>query len=114
MRHSTQQRHRHSAAALLLVAVQHALAKTPLPCGENVVFLDLGANDGQSLTWFRKHWAPASKRKFTDVFAFEMNPVFADGLRQLLKPWDGTLIAAAAWTSDGTLTANSISCAALP
>ena len=79
---------------------------TALPCGENRAFVDLGANDGQSLSWFAKHIAPRAPSKFTSVTAFEMNPVFAPVLTQLLQPWGGTLEAAAAWTADGSLSAN--------
>jgi len=78
---------------------------TALPCGQNRAFVDLGANDGQSLTWFAKHIAPKSESKFTSVAAFEMNPVFAPVLKPLLQPWGGTLEAAAAWTAEGTMTA---------
>ena len=81
-------------------------AATALPCGQRRAFIDLGANDGQSLTWFAKHWAPRAQSKFTAVFAFEMNPVFVPVLKALLQPWSGELVAAAAWTSDGTLVAN--------
>ena len=35
-----------------------------------------------------------------------MNPVFAPVLHTLLRPWGGTLVAAAAWTSDGSMVAN--------
>jgi hypothetical protein len=77
-----------------------------LPCGQNRAFLDLGANDGQSLTWFARHWAPKSSSRFTSVTAFEMNSVFQPVLQALLKPWDGTLVAAAAWIVDGSMQAN--------
>lgn len=80
------------------------LFATSLPCGENRAFIDLGANDGQSLQWFGKHWA--TQNKINAVTAFEMNGVFADPLRQLLKPWNGALEAAAAWTVDGDMPAN--------
>lgn len=76
-----------------------------LPCSQNHVFVDLGANDGQSLTWFARHWVPRAVSKFTSVVAFEMNPVFAPVLQTLLKPWGGELVAAAAWTSDGSMAA---------
>lgn len=77
-----------------------------MPCGQNRAFLDLGANDGQSLTWFARHWAPKSSSRFTSVTAFEMNSVFQPVLQALLKPWDGTLVAAAAWIVDGSMQAN--------
>ena len=92
------------SAAILLAAI--ASASTTQPCGSNVAFVDLGANDGQSLTWFRQHWAPRSPKAFTDVVAFEMNPHFEPVLRTLLQPWGGTLVPAAAWTSNGSLNAN--------
>ena len=77
-----------------------------LPCGQNRAFVDLGANDGQSLKWFGKNWAPKAPSKFTAVYAFEMNPAFAPALQQLVKPWNGELVPAAAWTVDGSMTAN--------
>lgn len=82
------------------------LAALGLPCGQNRAFVDLGANDGQSLTWFGQHWAPRAPTRFTSVTAFEMNPVFEPVLRSLLRPWGGTLVSAAAWTSDGSMVAN--------
>jgi FkbM family methyltransferase len=94
-------------ASCLLSLQQLAATATPSrPCGSNVAFIDLGANDGQSLTWFKRHWAPRSARAFNDVVAFEMNPHFAPVLQALLKPWNGLLMPAAAWTSDGSLSAN--------
>ena len=98
-------RSRTSPRLLLLVALRSA-AVVALPCGENRAFVDLGANDGQSLTWFAKQWAPRAKGKFTSVTAFEMNAVFAEPLRMLLAPWGGSLEMAAAWTADGSMTAN--------
>lgn len=68
--------------------------------------LPVGANDGQSLTWFQKHWAPLSPRPFTSVTAFEMNSVFDPVLKTLLARWNGDLVTAAAWTSDGFMQAN--------
>lgn len=76
-----------------------------LPCGKRRAFVDLGANDGQSLEWFRKHWEPRAPAAFTTVVAFELNPVFAPVLRGLLARWEGTLVGAAAWTSDGEMAA---------
>ena len=66
----------------------------PGGCGARKVFVDLGANDGQSLRWFaRRHFQPpaagsgrsaaarfASSAPFTAVVLFEMNPAFEAAL----------------------------------
>ena len=54
-----------------------------LPCGSNRAFVDLGANDGQSLAWFERNLlrSSASTSPYTSVTAFEMNPHFQEPLR---------------------------------
>ena len=53
-----------------------------LPCGKNRAFVDLGANDGQSLSWFEAELLHRSPTPYTSVTAFEMNPAFEAVLRQ--------------------------------
>ena len=64
---------------------------SPGGCGARKVFVDLGANDGQSLRWFaRRHLQHAgssnsgggstSSAPFTSVVLFEMNPAFEAAL----------------------------------
>ena len=56
-----------------------------LPCGKNRAFIDLGANDGQSLSWFEAELLHRSPTPYTSVTAFEMNPAFEAVLRQTLS-----------------------------
>ena len=87
-------------------------AITTRPCGQNHVFLDLGANDGQSLVWFHKHIMPqAAQRPYTSTVAFEMNALFTPALDKVLKQLRAsglgtTLELGAVWTADGVMTAN--------
>ena len=74
-------------------------------CGERRVFLDLGANDGQSL----RRVVRASATPYTDVVLFEMNEHFHPTLRALLDALPAStrtsLQHAAAWVSDGAMDA---------
>ena len=73
-------------------------------CGSRRVFVDLGANDGQSLLWFEK--TMHQKAPFTDVWAFEMNPSFRAPLTAILARFPKAgLEQAAAWTQDGAMSA---------
>jgi hypothetical protein len=78
-----------------------------LPCGSNRVFIDLGANDGQSLTWFEQRLLRRANTPYTAVYAFEMNPYFECPLRTVLARLPGgSLEHAAAWVKEGTMEAN--------
>ncbi|KAL3928909.1 MAG: hypothetical protein SGPRY_002192 [Prymnesium sp.] len=79
-------------------------------CGSRRAFVDLGANDGQSLGWFeRNHLKPSSP--YTAVYAFEMNPYFEPSLRASLSRLPGgQLERAAAWVRDGTMQAHMQAC----
>ncbi|KAL1500037.1 hypothetical protein AB1Y20_012714 [Prymnesium parvum] len=78
-----------------------------LPCGSNRAFIDLGANDGQSLTWFERKLLHQTRVPYTAVYAFEMNPYFEEPLQLVLRRLpNGELVRAAAWTRDGTMEAN--------
>ena len=73
-------------------------------CGAAKAFVDLGANDGQSLQWFRRNWAEpaAAASPYTFVAAFEMNSYFSPVLRDELARWPASeLMVGAAWTTDG-------------
>ena len=68
---------------MIVLFLSSALA---LPCGQNREFIDLGANDGQSLSWFKTNWMQqAGAKRYTGVTAFEMNPVFEPVLQSWLK-----------------------------
>ena len=72
-----------------------------LPCGKNRAFVDLGANDGQSLSWFEAELLHRSPTPYTSVTAFEMNPAFEAVLRQTLSRLPaGRLEKAAAWVEE--------------
>ena len=75
-------------------------------CGSRRAFLDLGANDGASLSRFRSDLQPRAATPYTHVVAFEMNSAFRDVLLEALRPLHGTLEMAAVWISDGTMIAN--------
>ena len=79
-------------------------------CGETHAFVDLGANDGQSLQWFRRNWAApaaAAAQPYNFVAAFEMNSHFSPVLRTELARWpDSALMIGAAWTTDGDMDAS--------
>jgi hypothetical protein len=67
-------------------------------CGARRAFIDLGANDGQSLRWFER--TLAARSAFTSVTAFEMNSAFEPALRAILTRLPGgTLQRAAAWSA---------------
>jgi FkbM family methyltransferase len=83
-----------------LPAIDHTI------CGSRRAFLDLGANDGQSLARFHSDWQPRAATPYTHVVAFEMNSAFRDVLLEALRPLQGTLEMAAVWISDGTMIAN--------
>ena len=79
-------------------------------CGETHAFVDLGANDGQSLQWFRRNWAApaaAAAQPYNFVAAFEMNSHFSPVLRTELARWpDSALMIGAAWTTNGDMDAS--------
>lgn len=75
-------------------------------CGSQHAFIDLGANDGQSLLRFQRDWLTRTKVPFTSIHAFEMNSLFVPSLEAVLRPMKGRLILGAAWTADGTTTAS--------
>lgn len=75
-------------------------------CGTRHAFLDLGANDGQSLGKFRRDWLPLARGPYTHVVAFEMNTFFRHALQAALQPLTGELVEGAVWTTDGSMTAN--------
>ena len=78
-----------------------------LPCGKNRAFIDLGANDGQSLSWFEAELLHRSPTPYTSVTAFEMNPAFEAVLRQTLSRLPaGRLEKAAAWIEEGSMEAH--------
>ena len=78
-----------------------------LPCGKNRAFIDLGANDGQSLSWFEAELLHRSPTPYTSVTAFEMNPAFEAVLRQTLSRLPaGRLERAAAWVEEGSMEAH--------
>ena len=78
-----------------------------LPCGKNRAFIDLGANDGQSLSWFEAELLHRSPTPYTSVTAFEMNPAFEAVLRQTLSRLPaGRLEKAAAWIEEGSIEAH--------
>ena len=78
-----------------------------LPCGKNRAFVDLGANDGQSLSWFEAELLHRSPTPYTSVTAFEMNPAFEAVLRQTLNRLTaGRLEKAAAWVKEGSMDAH--------
>ena len=78
-----------------------------LPCGKNRAFVDLGANDGQSLSWFEAELLHRSPTPYTSVTAFEMNPAFEAVLRQTLSRLPaGRLERAAAWVEEGSMEAH--------
>ena len=82
-------------------------AATALPCGTNRAFIDLGANDGQSLLWFKQKLLRKAPTPYTAVYAFEMNPYFGSPLRSILSRLPGgELVHAAAWVSEGSMEAN--------
>ena len=83
------------------------IVSAALPCGKRHAFLDLGANDGQSLTWFETQMLRQTDVAYTHVTAFELNPMFESVLRSTLRRLPGgTLEGAAAWVEDGTMEAN--------
>ena len=91
-----------SLCALLLPGLVPAL-----PCGKNRAFVDLGANDGQSLSWFEAELLHRSPTPYTSVTAFEMNPAFEAVLRQTLSRLPaGRLERAAAWVEEGSMEAH--------
>ena len=71
------------------------------------VVLDIGTNSG---TWSAWVMAAAQRRMATqtplgvDLVMFEPQPQFAERLAALATQWNGTHVAAAAWTADTTLT----------
>ena len=78
-----------------------------LPCGSNRAFIDLGANDGQSLSWFEQSLLHRAPTPYTAVYAFEMNPYFEAPLRAILgRLPGGSYEHAAAWVSEGSMEAN--------
>lgn len=72
-------------------------------CGTRNAFVDVGANDGQSL----EAVARSRARPFTSFAAFELNPAFAPVLRERLARLPGgesnALVQAAAWVREGTI-----------
>mmetsp|Transcript_16941 Transcript_16941/g.36708 ORF Transcript_16941/g.36708 Transcript_16941/m.36708 type:complete len:253 (+) Transcript_16941:98-856(+) len=84
----------------------HLVCASALPCGENRAFIDLGANDGQSLQWFDRVIRPGAQ-PYTSVTAFELNGAFAPVLGALLRRMpSGSLVQAAAWVRDGEMEAS--------
>lgn len=85
---------------------KHAFAQTERQqasssnCGERREYVDVGANDGQSL----EAVIALSPRAYTGYVAFEFNPAFGSTLNdQLSKLPGGTLVPAAAWVSEGEI-----------
>lgn len=90
-----------------MVCLLVLLLNAALPCGQNRAFIDLGANDGQSLVWFEKKILRNSPTPYTAVYAFEMNQHFVEPLTSILgRLPNGVLESAAAWVSDGVMEAN--------
>lgn len=105
-------RHRHAANC---VNGTYSIAWRPSApageCGSRRAFIDLGANDGQSLRWFRSHrvMMRIGEAPYTTVIALEMNPAFGASLREELARMPGSvqteLLQAAAWVRDGSMEA---------
>ena len=89
---------------VILAAGVEAVTADAAGCGSRRAFIDLGANDGQSLRWFERNIA--GNLRYTSVTAFEMNPAFAPVLQGLLRRLPGgKLERAAAWVRDGEMSA---------
>lgn len=89
----------------LVTAAAAAEASELLQCGQRRAFIDMGANDGQSLLWFERQQLASGR--YNAVFAFEMNPAFVSVLRTILKRMPGgQLEEAAVWKGDGSMEAN--------
>ena len=93
-----------SAAMRLRWLILGAVSSAALECGKNHAWVDAGANDGQSLSWFARN--RYSSGRYTAVVAFEMNPLFQPSLQTVLRPLHGELELGAVWTNDGTMSAN--------
>ena len=84
------ERLRQFATTMLVLLHQFpALASRTANCGTRRAFIDLGANDGQSLQWFEKNVAAVAEKPYTQVVAFEMNPAFKPVLKSILARLPG-------------------------
>ena len=91
---------------LVLLNQFPALSSRTANCGTRRAFIDLGANDGQSLQWFEKNVAAVAEKPYTQVVAFEMNPAFKPVLKSILARLPGgELERAAAFTRSGEMEA---------
>ena len=94
------------ATMLALLHQFPALDSRTANCGTRRAFIDLGANDGQSLQWFEKNVAAVAEKPYTQVVAFEMNPAFKPVLKSILARLPGgELERAAAFTRSGEMEA---------
>ena len=91
---------------LVLLHQFPALDSRTANCGTRRAFIDLGANDGQSLQWFEKNVAAVAEKPYTQVVAFEMTPAFKPVLKSILARLPGgELERAAAFTRSGEMEA---------
>ena len=87
-------------AAIVMPLFLGSVSGAPSACGSRRAFVDVGANDGQSLEAVTR----SSSEAYTAYTAFELNPAFAPVLqRRLAKLPQGTLVQAAAWVRDGQI-----------